>query len=104
MILNLLITSALLSTIMYLVAKHEADYSLPKVIIMTVGISICSLLATALAGPWVALIITLGVTVWALHQFCYLRWKMAWLITGIFIITQVIFNLVKGLLFRGLVG
>ena len=95
-----IITSAgLLCLIMYIVARHEADYSLPKVILISVGLAACNLVLSLTIGALLALPILVGLTVWALHQFCYLRWGMASIITGIYIVCQI----VVGILLVGLI-
>lgn len=74
--LGIIITAALLSLIMFLVARHEADYSFPKVLLISLGVGIVNFALSLGVGSLIALIVTLGLLVWALHQFCYLRWGM----------------------------
>ena len=96
--LGILISAASLCIIMYLVARHEADYSLPKVILIAAGLAIINFILSVAIGQLISLPIMLGLTVWALHQFCYLRWSMAAVVTGIYIVVQI----ALGMLFAGL--
>lgn len=82
------ISTLLLCVIMFLVARHEADYSLPKVLMISAGISISSLLLTLALGL-LAIPLIIGLTIWALHEFCYLRWSRAAIVTGIYIVCQI---------------
>ncbi len=81
------ISALLLSGIMFTVAGFEADYSLPKVLALALGLSICGMLLGHTIGLF-ALPVMLGLTLWSLHRFCYLRWKMAALVTAIYIPCQ----------------
>jgi len=98
--LGILITAALLSLIMFAVARHEADYSFPKVALISLGLGLTNFAITIFAGGLPALIVMLGLMVWALHQFCYLRWGMAGLVTGIYLVCQIVISLVMGWLTR----
>ena len=96
--IGIIISAAFLCVIMYMEAKHEADYSFPKVLLISIGLSICNIILSIMLGPWIALIIVLGLTVWALHQFCYLRWSMAGIVTGLYIAAQIVLGIILGAL------
>ena len=83
------ISAILLCMIMYLVARHEAEYSFPIVMMVAVGLNI-ALMFLQFAPPLVALVSMLSLTVWALHQFCYLRWSMAGIVTAIYMVCQLL--------------
>jgi hypothetical protein len=82
------ISALLLCVIMFVVARHEADYSLPKVLMVSAGISIVSLLLSMAIGL-LAVPVIIGLTMWALHEFCFLRWSRAAIVTGIYIACQI---------------
>lgn len=94
--IGIIVSAALLCLIMFIVARHEADYSFPKVILISLGLGLCNMMLSLFVGPWVALIVVLGLTVCALNQFCYLRWSKAGLITGIYVMVQVVLGVVFG--------
>lgn len=94
MIFGTVINTAILCAIMFLVARHEADYSFYRVSLISFGLGICNILLPYMLGTWGALIVVLGLAVWALHQFCYLRWSMAGVITGLYLIAQIALGVV----------
>ena len=97
---GVIITAALLCLIMFVLARHEADYSFPKVALIALGLGLCNLVLTLLAGDLIALVVVLGLMVWALHQFCYLRWGMAGLVTVTYLVCRLVLGLVIGWLAR----
>ncbi len=96
--LGLLVSAAVLCLIMFVVARHEADYSFPKVILISFCLGLCNFVLSLAVGPWIALVIVVGLTVWALHQFCYLRWGMAGIVTAIYIAVQILLALAQVML------
>ena len=89
-IISIIINAAILSLIMFAVARHEADYYFPKVALISLGLGLCQFLLSLALGPGIiTLVVILGLTVWSLHQFCYLRWSRAGIVTGIHIVLQI---------------
>ena len=94
-IFPILIQGALLVCIMYALARHEADYSFPKVLLLMVILTAGGGLLAVPLGPLVIPVI-FGGMIWALHQFFYLRWSKAALITVIYIVVSMVINFTLG--------
>lgn len=88
-IIGIVVNAFLLSAIMHFVAREEAEYSLPVMFLVATGLAAANLFLSMGFGLWSAPIM-IGVTVCALHQFCYLRWRVAGLVTVIFIVSQMV--------------
>lgn len=95
---GIIISAALLCAIMFIVARHEADYSFPKVLLISLGLGLCDFALSLLLPPLVGSLVVLGLTVWALHHFCYLRWNMAATVAGIYLGCSIGLGIVLGLL------
>ena len=94
-----IINAAILSIIMYAVAKHEADYEFSKIAIISIFVSICNFVVSLLISPIAGLLVTVIVTLLALRLFCYIGWKTSGIITGIFFAVQLIIGIAFGALF-----
>ena len=87
--LGIFLSAIILCVTMYLVARHEAEYSLPIVLMVSAGLAVCNIFLAALLGVF-ALPLMIALMMWALHQFCYLRWKTAAIVTAIYIVCQIV--------------
>ena len=97
--LGALLNAAILSMIMHAVAKHEADYEFNKIAIISIFVSICNFVVSLLINPIAGLLATTIVTLLALRLFCYIGWKTSGIITGIFVVVQLIIGMAFGALF-----
>ena len=86
--LSIIVNSLVLCAAMYLIARHEAEISFPIVLMITVGVSVIGAILSMFIGP-IALLISLALLAWAVHQFCYLSWPKASLVSGIYLVTNV---------------
>ncbi len=82
------ISSLVLCLALYLIARHEAEISLPVILMITVGISLISILLSLAIGPF-AFLIALAILTLALHRFCYIGWPKAIAVTGVYAITNI---------------
>lgn len=81
--LGLLISAGILCAVMYFIAKEEAEIQYGVVILICLGVSILSyILGRTL--HYFSIPIVIGALAWALHQFCYLRWPKAILVTLVY--------------------
>lgn len=85
--LGTIISAFILCGTMYAVARHEADISFPVVLLIAFGVSAVSVILSLFMGLF-SLPLVLVALAWALHQFCYLRWSRAWIVTGIYTVAQ----------------
>ena len=90
--LGIILSAVILCVIMYVVARHEAEYSLPVVLMVCAGLAVCNLFLSLLP-VLIALPLMIGLMMWALHQFCYLRWKTSGIVTAIYISCQIVLGL-----------
>ncbi len=75
-------SALVLCAALYFVARHEAEISLPVILMITAGVSVVTLLLT-LVHP-LASLLSLLLLAWAIQRFCYVRWSRAWIVTGIY--------------------
>lgn len=83
----MILSALLLSAILYFTARHEAEYSLPYMLLVSAGLWLVNLVLGLTLGP-VGYLLGAPVTAWALHQFCYVRWGKAILATVIYFALQ----------------
>lgn len=81
-------SSLILCASLYLIARHEAEISLPIILMITVGASLTGLLASIAIGPF-AFLVVLGALAWAIQRFCFVRWSKAWIVTGIYGVSNI---------------
>jgi hypothetical protein len=86
--IQIILSSLILCVAMYLVARHEAEISLPITLMISVGVSVIAGILSIFIGP-LALLVALGLLVWSLNKFCYLRWSKAAVVTGIYLVTNI---------------
>lgn len=91
--ISLLLDPLILLLFMWLLARHEADFSYLKLLLITLCIA---LIANGLGmlNPWLGLISYIILIPLALHRFCYITLKSAVLITALFIVWQVAWHLI----------
>ncbi|MEM9237745.1 MAG: hypothetical protein AAGB14_13285 [Verrucomicrobiota bacterium] len=85
--LGSLISAAAMSLTMYLIARHEAEMSLPITFLIAFGVSFTTAILSIFLGP-LALIVGFAGAAWATHQFCYLRWPHAFITASVFVVVQ----------------
>ncbi len=73
---------------LWLVARHEAELSFPRILLLSVGITVLSLLLSLAIGAF-ALPLIIAATAYGLVRFCYVTWTQAWIVTGIYLATQI---------------
>lgn len=93
--LGLLLNPLILMLLMYWLARHEADLAFYKAFLICFLVSLVVFAAGLAIGSFSLLIYALLLP-WALVQFCYLRWKTAFLVFGIFFVYQILLSLALG--------
>jgi hypothetical protein len=86
---QIIISALILCTVIFLIARHEAEISLPVILMITVGVSFVGALLGVILSPLVGLVVSLGLLTWALYRFCYLPWPKAGIVTVIYLITNI---------------
>jgi hypothetical protein len=87
--LQIIISALILCTVIFLIARHEAEISLPVILMITVGVSVVGAVLGVILSPLVGLVVSLGLLTWALYRFCYLPWPKAGIVTVIYLITNI---------------
>jgi hypothetical protein len=82
------ISSFVLCVALYLIARHEAEISLPVILMITVGVSIVSILLSLAIGPF-AFLVALVILAFAIRRFCYIGWPKAIAVTGVYAVTNI---------------
>lgn len=82
------ISSLVLCVALYLIARHEAEISLPVILMITAGVSILSILLSLAIGPF-AFLVALLVLAYAIRRFCYIGWPKAWAVTSVYAVTNI---------------
>lgn len=85
--LGILIGAFILMGALYCVARHDAAIEFPRIVFVSLGILIVSLILSPL-GP-LALPLLAGATAWILVRFCYVSWGQAWIVTVIYLGAQI---------------
>jgi hypothetical protein len=87
--ISIIISTLVLCAAMYLIARHEAEISLPVILMICVGVNVIGGLLGLMIGPF-ALLVTIALLAWSLQKFCYLGWSKAFTVTGIYLVTNVL--------------
>lgn len=82
------ISSFVLCVALFLIARHEAEISLPIILMITVGVSMISILLSLAIGPF-AFLVALFILAYAIRRFCYISWSKAWAVTGVYAVTNI---------------
>jgi len=82
------ISSFVLCIALYLIARHEAEISLPVILMITIGVSVISMLLSIAIGPF-AFLVALFILGYAVRRFCYISWPKAWAVTGVYAVTNI---------------
>jgi hypothetical protein len=95
--LGLLIQPVILCGLLYLFARHEADYDFWRVTMVATGVSVVSWICgmfLALHGlAPLALLVWFALCAWAFVRFCYVPWPKALLVALIHLILCGVFLL-----------
>lgn len=86
--LFIVVSALTLCTIMHLVARHEADYGLPKTVLISAIVTVGGMLIELAIGPFVVPLM-IAFTLWALHHFCYLTWRTSGIVTAIYSLSMI---------------
>ncbi len=82
------LSALILCASLYFIARHEAEISLPVILMITAGVSVTGALAALAVGPF-ALLLVFVLLAWAIQRFCYVRWSIAWIVTGIYAVSNI---------------
>ena len=74
---------------LYLVARHEAELSLPKCLMIAVGVNVVTGLLGLVIGIY-ALAAGFTLAMWAIHQFLYVGWGKSAIVSAVYFISIVI--------------
>jgi len=90
MLAETFLNAAILCTILYVVAKHEADFSFAKVAMVVAGIQLASFLAQVFLNTvaWFTLLISFVFTLLFVQKFCWLSFKKTLVVVLIFCVFQ----------------
>lgn len=77
------ISSFVLCVTLFLIARHEAEISLPVILMITVGVSMISILLSLAIGPF-AFLVALVILTLAIRRFCYVSRPKAIAVTGVY--------------------
>jgi len=94
--LSLILDPIGLMAILWLVARHNADFEFSTVFFVTLGLTLATFLIALAIGIF-AVIPLFGLCVWALMKFCYTTLGQALIATTIFVAYKIGYGL---LLFR----
>jgi len=89
--IQIILSAVILCAAMYLVARHEAEISLPITLMISVGVSVIAGILSIFIGP-LALLVAIGLLIWSLNKFCYLRWSSAAIVTGIYLVSNIVLS------------
>jgi hypothetical protein len=84
MIVGLTVQALLTCLVLYVAARHEADYDFQKVLVVTAGLAVVNVVLDYALKPQIGLfyiIPCLAITVWVFHDACWLPWPRAFLCT-----------------------
>lgn len=96
--ISLLLSPIIVMVLLWLLARHEAELSYYIIFFVVAGVSIAAFLA-GLALPWLALGVYIGGLPLAIAKWCYVSLPKAVLVTFLFILVQVGFEILwEGLL------
>ena len=87
MVAEVCIKALALVGILYLVARHEADFSFQTVAMVTAGLMAASVVLDALLTPYIGLFTAVPIVllvVMAVHRFCWVPWQKAILVALLF--------------------
>jgi hypothetical protein len=90
--IQIIISALILCAALYLIARNEAEISLPVVLMITVGVSVVSILLSLFIGPF-AFLVALAVLAFAVQRFCYVGWPKAFAVTGIYAVSNIALSL-----------
>ena len=90
--LQIILSALILCISMYLIARHEAEISLPVILMITVGVTVVGAILGMMIGP-LALLVCLALLAWALHRFCYLSWPKASIVTAIYLVSNIVLSI-----------
>lgn len=90
--LSILISALILCAALFLIARHEAEISLPVILLIAVGTSLVSALLS-LVHPFLGLAGLLLALPWAIQRFCYVGWGKAFVTTGIYLVSGFLLNI-----------
>ena len=94
------ISAAILAATLHIVARHDADVTIPKMILIAFGVSISMMLLGNVIGIF-AIPIVLAALGWALVRFCYISIPQAAIVCGVWLVAQVVLGIVFATLFGG---
>jgi hypothetical protein len=107
MVGQVIVQAAILSLILYLVARHEADYSFSKVAMVTAGTTVGSFIIQAMLqdhiGGWSAIPV-IGFIAFMLMTFCWISFWKSLIVVAVYIGVHMGFGVLVALLFASLIG
>jgi len=82
-----LIAALAMSLTMWIIARHEADASIPRTFLIAFGVAIVTAVCSIFIGIF-ALLVGFLLAAWAVRQFCYLQWPHAFVVATVFVLVQ----------------
>ncbi len=83
-----LIAALAMSLTMWILARHEAEASVPRVFAIAFVVALVTGISSIFIGIY-ALIVGFFLAAWGVQRFCYLRWPHAFVVATVFIAVQV---------------
>ncbi len=107
MVGQVIVQAAILCLILYVVAKHEADYSFPKVAMVTAGTTVGSFFIQILLhdhiGGWTAIPV-IGFIAFMLMTFCWISFWKSLIVVAVYVGVHMGFSLLAAMLLASLLG
>lgn len=91
MLIEIFAQALILCLVLYIVARHEADYSFPKVAMVTAGITVGTLLVETLAKPYLGVwtfIPSIGFIAFMLMTFCWTTLGKSLVVVALFVLVH----------------
>ncbi len=86
--IGIFITAAILSGSLWLIARHDADLSFVKILLISFGFSVVANILVLTLGLW-GFPIAIAVLIWSLVHWCYISVLQAVIVTGIWLAVQI---------------
>jgi hypothetical protein len=96
MLFALFIDPLVLMVTLWAVARHNAEYSYPTLLLISIGLAIVGIVLSFLIGLF-AVIPLFGLMLWVLMRFCYVTLTQALIVTAIFIAFKIALAIVLSL-------
>ena len=88
--IGIFVNPVILCVLLYLVARHNAEYDFGTVFFVSLGVTISGFFAVALVGPILGGIVQLALAGYLLVRFCYVTLKQTIIVLIAFVACQLV--------------